>query len=227
MAPSVEGTASLWRLSLPLCLHRRVSHCPSLHPASSVATERKPGVRHPESGELRQHGDQRLHRQLRLHPGKVRDWKIRGWLCYHGNTQVCPVFQEKGHCAFFFSSDIMFRYTSAPMTTSTPSVAMPTSSSFFVKFKDSVCSYRKTFVSFLCLVSGHVCVLFSSKALCHIAVSSEAVSLCVLQCLRVRGPEDRGDGEDVEGGAAGESQTRGEQSEWPAVVLQSLDLNTF
>lgn len=71
--------------------HRSVSHSPSLHPASSVATERQPGIRHPEPGEFRQHGDQCFHWQLRLHPRKVRDW-----LCFHGNTQVCPFSQERG-----------------------------------------------------------------------------------------------------------------------------------
>lgn len=47
------------------------------------------------------------------------------------------------------------------------------------------------------------------------------------QRLWVGGPEDRGDGEDAEGGAAGESQADGEQSEfttelWP----QSFSLST-
>lgn len=37
-------------------------------------------------------------------------------------------------------------------------------------------------------------------------VSSDAPSLCVLQCLWDRGPENRGDGEDAEGSTAGESQ---------------------
>lgn len=81
--PSVGGTVSFWQSLLP---HRSVPHSASLHPASPVATEWRPGIRHPESGELRQHGDQRLRRQLCLHPRKVRDW-----LCFHGNTAVCPL----------------------------------------------------------------------------------------------------------------------------------------
>lgn len=56
----------------------------------------------------------------------------------------------------------------------------------------------------------------------HDSVSSHTPLLCVLQCLWVRGPKDRGDGEDAEGGSAGESQADGEQSEFLFLDIKSL-----
>lgn len=125
LSPAVEGGVSLSHFTLcPLCLHRYISHSPSRHLASPAATQWQPGVWHPESGKLRQHGDQRLHRQLCLYPRKVR-----GWLCFHGNTQVCPVSQEKGHCCFVpVTTCFLTRLLTCLLGTLT--VAIPASSSF-------------------------------------------------------------------------------------------------
>lgn len=56
----------------------------------------------------------------------------------------------------------------------------------------------------------------------HGSVSSHTPLLCVPQWLWVRGPKDRGDGEDAEGGPAGESQADGEQSEFSFLDIKSL-----
>lgn len=178
MAPSVEGGVSLSHLTLhPLCLHRRISHSPSLHPASSAATQWQPGVRHPESGELRQHGDQRLHRQLRLYPRKVR-----GWLCFHGNTQVCPI-SEKGHCRFL---PVTTCFLTCLLTClwGTLTVATPARSSFHlsceVKFTD-VNDCVSLSCCFQCLVSRHVCLLFCH----HMLLDSVCCSACGLEAQRI------------------------------------------
>lgn len=49
----------------------------------------------------------------------------------------------------------------------------------------------------------------------------------LLQCRWVRGPKDRGDGEDAEGGSAGESQAGGEQSEFSFIGVKSLPVYKF
>lgn len=56
----------------------------------------------------------------------------------------------------------------------------------------------------------------------HGSLSSHTPILCVLQCLWVRGPKVRGDGEDAEGGSAGENQADGEQSEFSFLDIRSL-----
>lgn len=123
------------------------------------------------------------------------------------------------------SRDNMFCYMSGPMTTSTLAVAMPTSLSFPWCF----CASSKT-PFWLLEIGGETFVSVSCCVQCLVvfpvpipsfvvAVSSDAPSLCVPQCLWIRGPENRRDGEDVEGSAARKSQAYREQSEFMYLVL--------